>query len=65
MTDDLQPICEMAIEPSFKVAFAWDHDAGVFVSQSDLPGLHVEADELAEACRLAENLGRELIAERY
>jgi Domain of unknown function (DUF1902) len=45
----------------FKVKAVWDHDAGVFYSQSDIPGLVVEADTFEAFVCLVELLAPEML----
>jgi hypothetical protein len=48
---------------SFTVAAIWDGEAGVFYSQSDIPGLHVEAASFDEFVALVRELAPEMIAD--
>jgi uncharacterized protein DUF1902 len=58
----------MSAEPdhspaSFTVTATWDAEAGVFCSQSDIPGLHVEAATFDEFVALVRDLAPEMIAD--
>ena len=58
----------MSAEPdhspaSFTVTATWDAEAGVFYSQSDIPGLHVEAATFDEFVALVRDLAPEMIAD--
>lgn len=44
----------------FKVTAVWDEDAKVYYSQSDIDGLHIEAETLEEFEDLLLELGSEL-----
>lgn len=44
----------------FKVTAVWDEDAKVYYSQSDIDGLHIEAETLEEFEDLLLELGPEL-----
>jgi Domain of unknown function (DUF1902) len=46
----------------FNVIAVWDAEARVFTSQSDIPGLVVEADTFEEFVALVEALAPEVIA---
>jgi hypothetical protein len=46
----------------FTVTAHWDPEAGVFTSQSDIPGLVVEAETFEELVELVEALAPEMIA---
>lgn len=48
---------------SFKITATWDPEAGVFYSQSDIPGLHVEAATFDEFVALVCDLAPEMIAD--
>jgi hypothetical protein len=48
---------------SFMVTATWDPEAGVFYSQSDIPGLHVEAATFDEFVALVRDLAPEMIAD--
>ena len=48
---------------SFTVTATWDPEAGVFYSQSDIPGLHVEAATFDEFVALVRDLAPEMIAD--
>jgi len=48
---------------SYFVAATWDAEAGVWVSESNIPGLHVEAESLGEFEELAMALAPEMLAE--
>ncbi len=47
----------------FHVQADWDAEAGVWVSTSDIPGLHVEADTLGEFMDLVAALAPEMLAD--
>lgn len=47
----------------FHVQADWDAEAEVWVSTSDIPGLHVEADTLGEFMELVEALAPEMLAD--
>lgn len=58
----------MKVEPnnsaaSFTVTATWDPEAGVFYSQSDIPGLHVEAATFDEFVALVRDLAPEMIGD--
>ncbi|MBK5962376.1 hypothetical protein CCR97_29920 [Rhodoplanes elegans] len=57
MTDAVTPA------PSFTVTATWDADAGVFYSQSDVPGLHIEAETFDAFLELVRDLAPEMIAD--
>lgn len=46
----------------FQVRAIWDHEAKVFTSQSNIPGLVVEADSFEEFVELVEALAPEVLA---
>ena len=46
---------------TFTVTATWDAEAKVFTSQSDIPGLVVEADSFEELVELVEALAPEVI----
>ncbi|MBE7217431.1 MAG: DUF1902 domain-containing protein [Caulobacteraceae bacterium] len=48
--------------PTYYVKALWDADANVWVSQSDIPGLVIEADTLGEFEALIGQLAPELLA---
>ena len=50
------------MKKAFNVVAIWDADACVFTSQSDIPGLVVEADTFEEFVALVEALAPEVIA---
>ena len=50
------------MQKSFTVTADWDSKARVFTSQSDIPGLVVEADTFEEFVELVEALAPEVIA---
>jgi len=50
---------------TFYVNAIWDADAGVFYSESDIVGLHIEAETLAEFEEIFAELGRQLILENH
>ena len=47
---------------TFKVKAIWDSDAKVFTSQSDIPGLVIEADKFEEFVSLVEELAPDVLA---
>ena len=47
---------------SFLVTATWDAEAGVFTSQSDVPGLVIEAETFEEFVELVRELAPEVIA---
>lgn len=49
----------------FYVTAVWDAEAGVWVSESDIIGLHVEATSLEEFEAAASELGPQLIMENH
>jgi len=49
----------------FTVAAVWDDEAGVYYSDSDISGLHVEADTLEEFERELFDVAAELIAANH
>ena len=46
----------------FTVTAIWDPDAGVFTTESDIPGLVVEAETFEEMVDLVRSLAPEVIA---
>ena len=46
----------------FTVTAVWDAEAGVFTTESDIPGLVVEAESFEELVELVEALAPEVIA---
>lgn len=49
----------------FYVKAVWDAEAGVWVSESDIIGLHVEAETLEEFEAAAAEFGPQLIVENH
>jgi hypothetical protein len=47
---------------SYFVKAIWDSEANVWISETDIPGLNIEADSLEEFERLMKDLGPELLA---
>lgn len=47
----------------YQVHAHWDAEAEVWVSTSNIPGLHVEADTLGEFMALVEALAPEMLAD--
>jgi Domain of unknown function (DUF1902) len=45
----------------YKVVANWDAEAGVFTSQSNVPGLVIEAESFEEFVELVETLGPEML----
>ena len=50
------------MQPSFYVRAIWDPEAEVWVSESDIPGLVIEAETLAEFEGLMTELAPEMLA---
>ncbi len=50
---------------TFNVKAVWDAEAGVFYSESDIIGLHIEAENLEEFEAAAAELGPKLIMENH
>lgn len=48
---------------TYYVSAAWDPEAGVWISQSDIPGLNVEAATLGEFEELVLALAPEMLSE--
>ncbi len=51
------------MKPSYFVAAHWDGEASVWYSESNIPGLVIEADTVAEFERLMNELAPEMLAE--
>lgn len=51
------------MRPSYFVAAAWDAEASVWCSESNIPGLVIEADTVLEFERLLYALAPEMLAE--
>ena len=49
--------------PTFYVKALWDAEANVFYSETDIPGLTVEAPNIAEFQRLVMSFAPEMLAE--
>lgn len=49
--------------PSFRVTALWDSEAGVFHSESDIPGLVVEAETFDAFVDLVRGLAPEVLAD--
>ena len=49
----------------FSVKATWDADAGVFVSESDIVGLHIEAQTLEEFRQIMDENALDLIADNH
>lgn len=49
----------------FRVAARWDDEAGVFVSDSDIIGLHIEADTIEQFEELMMEFAPELIVANH
>jgi hypothetical protein len=49
--------------PKYSVKALWDEEAGVWYSESNIPGLVIEADSLAQFEQLLYKLGPEMLAE--
>jgi Domain of unknown function (DUF1902) len=47
----------------FNISAIWDDEAGVFYSQSDIPGLHVESQSFDEFVSLVRDLAPDVIAQ--
>jgi hypothetical protein len=52
-----------AAATTFSVQAIWDDEAGVFYSQSDLAGLHVEAKTFDAFVQLVHDLAPEVVAD--
>ena len=50
------------MKPSFYVEASWDAEAGVWISDSDIPGLVIEAATLQEFEHLMMELAPEMLA---
>lgn len=50
-------------KPSFYVKALWDPEVAVWVSESDIPGLVIEADDLGEFEALTYVLAPEMLAD--
>jgi hypothetical protein len=50
---------------SFTVTALWDSDAKVFISESDIIGLHVEADTLEEFEAIVKDVAPDLVIENH
>ena len=53
------------VKRSFTVTALWDDDAKVYYSQSDIDGLHIEAETLDEFESIMMDLGPELIVANH
>ena len=53
---------ESRMKPSYYVAAVWDPEASVWCSQSDIPGLVIEADTLAGFEQAINELAPEMLA---
>jgi predicted RNase H-like HicB family nuclease len=51
------------LKRTFNVAAIWDNDAKVFVSQSDIPGLVIEAETFDEFVSLVDQLAPVMVAD--
>ncbi len=51
----------MTMKRTFTVRAVWDAEAGVFYSESDISGLHIEAATIEEFESLLKELGPQLI----
>jgi hypothetical protein len=51
------------MQTPFKVTAIWDDEAKVFTSESDIPGLVVEAETFEEFVDLVESLAPEILAD--
>jgi hypothetical protein len=51
------------MQTSFHVKAIWDAEASVWISETDIPGLVIEAETLAEFQDLMETLAPEMLAE--
>lgn len=49
----------------FEVSALWDEEAQVFISKSDIDGLHVEAPTLEEFTAIVDELAPELIMQNH
>lgn len=50
------------MQRTYHVRAIWDADASVWISETDIPGLVIEADTLSEFEFLLESLGPEMLA---
>lgn len=50
---------------TYTVNAIWDDEAKVWISQSDIEGLHIEADTLEEFEAILANTGAELVAANH
>ncbi|WP_306112373.1 MULTISPECIES: DUF1902 domain-containing protein [Roseovarius] len=50
---------------TFYIKAIWDEDAGVFVSESDIVGLHIEAETLEEFERIMRDNATDFIVENH
>lgn len=50
---------------TFYIKAIWDEDAGVYVSESDIVGLHIEAESLEEFERVMRSNATDLIVENH
>ena len=55
----------MGVKRSYFVRAFWDADAHVFCSESDIKGLHIEAETLEEFEHLVHELAPDLIVENH
>jgi hypothetical protein len=46
---------------TYKVTAVWDSEASIFTSQTDIPGLVIEAETFEEFVRLVEALAPEML----
>ncbi len=51
------------MQSTYHVKAIWDSEASVWISETDIPGLVIEADTLAEFEDLLQSLGPEMLAE--
>jgi hypothetical protein len=51
------------MQPSYYVAACWDPEASVWYSDTDIPGLVIEAESIAEFEALMNALAPEMLAE--
>jgi len=51
--------------PSFEIVALWDGEAGVWVSESDIVGLHIEAETLEEFEKEVRQHAAHLIVENH
>ena len=50
-------------QPSYYIKALWDPEAQVWISETDIPGLNIETDDLAEFERLIDDLAPEMLSD--